>query len=246
MAVEESFDSAKNLSYCIETMAEEFITEPSSASFDVLSTLYMKSLESLMTNLSKVDSATEEVVWAFGRRASWLKWLCDSKKNELKLEKNCREIMPGLIENRTLQELLKNDWDLYEFCYSRRNWREAATVLSRIFLADFSDLDKICKAFLNLKFSILTDTRTSTLNPGLTLYELSAKQLRILDLCKSSKFVYVGREEWLELAESERKLYKNLDKVLFRREIEFLSQVISAVNDHSDDSDQTDFSCGSA
>lgn len=249
MSVEEVFESAKNLSYCIETVAEEFITEPSAIRFKTLSTLYMNSLESLLTNLSNVATATEEVVWAFGRRASWLKWLCSSRKNELvhhgDPRRPCHSILPAAIEARTSEMLIKNDWDLYDFCCSRRNWREAATILSRIFLESLSiDIDKICKTFLNLKFSILTDTRMPTLNPSLTLFELSTKQLKILDLCTSSEFVSVGEDEWLELAASERKFYKKLDDKLFRREIEFLSKVLNTSND-SDDSEQTDSSCES-
>lgn len=249
MTVEEVFESAKNLSYSVETLAEEFITDPSASELRTSSTIYMNSLESLLTGLSRFESATEEVVWTFGRRASWMKWLCRMRKHELKLHRDSRRphhpILPAAIEARTSDMLLQNDWDLYEFCYSRRNWREAASVLSRIFLESLSsDIDKICKAFLNLKFSILTDTRMPTVNPSMTLFELSVKQLKILNLCTSSEFVAVGEGEFMKLAATELRIHKNLNEVLFGREIEFLSQVLNIKDDHNDSTD-TGCSCGS-
>jgi len=178
-----------------------------------------------------------------------MKWLCSMRKNELKVREDPRRphhpILPAAIEARTSDMLLQNDWDLYEFCYSRRNWREAASALARIFMESLSsDIEKICKSFLNLKFSILTDTRMPTMNPTLTLFELSAKQQKILELCSSSEVVVVGEEEFNKLAAIEYKIYKNLDEVLFGREIGFLRHVLRLKDDPNDSVD-TDCSCGS-
>jgi hypothetical protein len=245
--VGEVFESVKNLSYSIESMAEGFITEPSSSEFAKLSKLYLDSMETFSANLSASTAFSEEVVWAYGRRSSWLKWLCAARKNELELTKSraSKSLLCSTIEAHTVEMLAKVDWNLFTFCCSRRNWREAATTLARIFLESSVDVERVCKAFLNLKFSILTDTRMSVLDPSLTLFELAAKQLKVLELCSDAAFVAADGEDWNELAAFECKLYKSLDGVLFRREIEFLDGLANGRNVQDDDSYQTDSSCGS-
>ena len=243
------FETVKNISYSIETLSEDFISSPSSMEFIVMSKLYLSALEYHIKYFSGVEGSNEEVVWAFGRRTSWMKWLCLARKRELALSpvRSSNNLLALTIEAHTIEMLVKNDWNLFTFCLTKRNFREAASTLARIWLESTLDVAKVCKAFINLKLIIVNDQRTR-FNSSTTLYELAARQFQMLDLYSSHEFEEkkdnVCDEDWLELAQVETDLYKEVNETLFQREVDFLHKILKTESTN-DDSFKTDSSCGS-
>jgi hypothetical protein len=145
------------------------------------------------------------------------------------------------MEAHTVEMLVKNDWGLYEFCCSKKNYRDAAASLARIWLESTMDAEKVCSAFARLKLLAAEDPRSRGVPAGMTLLELSTHQLRLIELHSSSEYEEKKEslcdDEWRELAATECKLYNMLNKVFFGREIDYLNKVSLAEDDSfTDDS----------
>lgn len=256
---EHVFETVKNISYCIETLAEEFIVAPSSKEFLDVSKIYLNALENLVKDSAKSNVAQEQVIWAFGRQSSWLKWRLNARKNELERKKGGpSKLLVATMDAYTSEMLIKNEWKMFHFCAAKKNWREAAAALSRIFLENCLDGEKVCKAFLNLKFSILANNKSlSNFDSSLTMYELAARQIKILELLSCSEYEEkksnISDIDWDELAAFESEMYTTaVDVVLFEREINFLNKVLNRQSEQDDVDDDVDddacstgSSCGS-
>ena len=216
--------------------------------FIVMSKLYLSALEFHIKYFSRLEDCNEQVVWAFGRRTSWMKWLCLARKRELGLSKvrSSHNLLNLTIEAHTVEMLVKNDWNLFSFCISKRSFRDAAYTLARIWLESNLDMEKACKAFINLK--LLTVNDLNKLNQGTTLYELATRQLQMLALYSSQEFEEkkenISEDDWIELAQFEVELYRGVNEVLFQPEVEFLNKILKTESGN-DDSFKTDSSCGS-
>jgi hypothetical protein len=70
------FDRVKALSYHMESISEEFITDTSVDEFLEVSGAYFKHLHKLETYSLGLGN---QVIWCGGRKLSWLKWLYHMK-----------------------------------------------------------------------------------------------------------------------------------------------------------------------
>jgi hypothetical protein len=233
------FESVKKISYNIETLAEDFVSRPSSLEFIIISKVYLSALDNHINFFSGIDGAEEEVVWAFGRRNSWMKWLCSARKKELALSGSARKILALTIEAHTADMVTKNDWNLYFFHFSKRNYRDAAAILARIWLENPFDVDKLCQGFLKLKLAMLSNIEPGSkmlrFNPGLTLHDFVVRHLQMLALYSSDEYEdkkeNTSEDEWQELIHAETETYIQSDKVLFANEIAHLKTALKMKQD---------------
>ena len=209
--------------------------------FIIISKVYLSALDNHIKFFSGIDGAEEEVVWAFGRRNSWMKWLCSARKKELALSRvrSAHNLLALTIEAHTAEMVSKNDWNLYFFHFSKRNYRDAAAILARIWIENPFDVDKLCKGFLKLKLAMLSNNEPGSkmlrFNPGLTLHDFIVRHLQMLALYSSDEYedkkVNTSEEEWQDLIHAETEAYIQSDKVLFANEIEHLKTALRMEED---------------
>lgn len=209
--------------------------------FNIISKVYLSALDNHIKYFSEVVGAEEEVVWAFGRRNSWLKWLCVARKKELALSnvRSAHNLLALTIEAHTAEMVAKNDWNLYFFHFSKRNYRDAAAILARIWIENPFDVDKLCQGFLKLKLAMLSNNEPGSkmlrFNPSLTLHDFIVRHLQMLALYSRDEYEdkkeNTSEEEWQELIHTETDAYIQADKVLFAHEIDHLKKALKMEED---------------
>ena len=235
------FDKVKKVSYCIETLAEEFVTSPSGTDFNAMSRLYLSALELNIKCFSSYEGTEEEVIWSYGRRAAWLAWLCSARKHELTLTqaRTPNSLLSATIEAYTANELTKNDWNLYFFCFAKSNYREAASSLARIWTISPFESEKLCQAFIKVKLAALNESSGCKrlklkCKPGPTFFEFVVRQFQMLALCSMEEYEdkkdNISEEDWTELAQAEIDAYVEYDVTVFKAEIEQLNHILAMDN----------------
>jgi hypothetical protein len=235
------FDKVKKVSYCIETLAEEFVTSPSAQEFNTMSKLLLSAIDLNIECYSSYEGTEEEVIWSYGRKASWMSWLCAARKHELTLNKArpSNSLLVSTIEAYTANQLTKNDWNLFLFCLAKCNYRDAACTLARIWTISPFEAEKLCKAFLKIKLSALSDAsdcKRLKFKPGRTLYEFVVRQFQMLALYSmeecDEKRDNISEEDWTEFAQAEIDTYVEHDATVFKVEIDYLKSVLAMDNAH--------------